>query len=321
MLSVRLGEEETLRRLPAQLSLAAVNAPEQCVVSGPEPAVAALERDLAAEGVSARRLRVSHANHSPMLDPVVPLLVAEARRVRLSPPRVPFVSGVTGDWATAVDATEARYWGRQLREPVRFAHGLRRVLQREDALLLEVGPGTTLTTLVRQQVAGRPVVPSMRRPDDPTPDRAALLSALGQLWQAGVAVDWTAFAAPEGRRRVPLPGHPLERRSHWLGRTPAAPADEPAQPSAPESAAGRGPTTTFERHLAGVWRDLIGVERIDRDDDFFELGGDSLLATMLAARLVEVFGVEVPLRSLFEGPTLAGMAGAIESVLLEHMDE
>jgi phthiocerol/phenolphthiocerol synthesis type-I polyketide synthase E len=222
---------------------------------------------------------------------------------------------VTGEWITVAETTDPAYWGRQMREPVQFLRGLDAVLERGDAILLEVGPGTALTGLARRR---RPVVASLRHAEDPAPDRDALLAALGQLWLAGVPVDWEAFARPEPRRRVPLPTYPFERESYLLGRrgvvTPAAP--EPAARPVPAPKTGE---TAFERHVLDIWRELLGIDAIDRSASFFDLGGDSLLATMLLARLVEVFGVDVPLRLVFESPTVTGLAGRIEQLMLERI--
>jgi acyl transferase domain-containing protein len=316
MLSVRLGADGLLPLLPPDVSLAAVNGPAQCAVSGPVTAIEAFEAELAARGTPCRRLHVTRAMHSALLDPVVSPLVEAVAAVPRHAPEIPFATNVGGTWASAADVTDPAYWGRQLRRPVEFARGLATVLEGADGVLLEVGPGTALSSLARPQAGGWPVVASMRHPEDPTPDRTVLLGALGQLWLAGVPVDWLAFAKPERRLRVPLPLYPFERQSYWIGAELAAPAVE-------LEAAARAhvaPRTSFERHVATIWQDLIGIDRVGAGDNFFDLGGDSLLATMLLARLVEVFGVDVPLRLVFECPTLADLASQIEDLMLKKLD-
>src|SRR5262249_15191991 len=150
-------------------------------------------------------------------------------------PAIPFVSNVSGTWITDGEATDPAYWARHLCRPVRFAAGLDTLLGASPRHLVEVGPGQTLGTLVRQHPARRPgqvVVASLRDPREEGWDQAFLLAALGRLWEAGAAPDWEGFAAGEPRRRVPLPTYPFERRRYCV--EPSAPVSvEVAQPAAP----------------------------------------------------------------------------------------
>src|SRR5262249_54076702 len=155
--------------------------------------------------------------HSALQEPAVPPLVEALGRVRLRPPGLRYVSNLTGDWVTPAQATDPAAWGRQLRETVRFGDGVRTLAADPEAVLVEVGPGTGLSGLVRQQVEPGRVVAAMRHAEDPRSDRAALLDALGRLWVAGVAVDWAAFGRPERRRLLPLPRYPFERERYWIG--------------------------------------------------------------------------------------------------------
>ncbi|HEX5715599.1 MAG TPA: amino acid adenylation domain-containing protein, partial [Thermoanaerobaculia bacterium] len=228
MLGVQLPEEAVVPLLGAELSLAAVNGPVACVVSGTVAGVAALERRLDGMGVRHRRLHTSHAFHSAMMDPVLEAFAAEVGKVELEAPRLPFLSNVTGTWITPEEATDPRYWVRHLRGAVRFADGVRTLLSEPDRLLLEVGPGNALSALARQNVpAGqsRIVLASLPHPQEEQPDVAVMLRALGRLWLAGAEVDWAGFAIDEQRRRVPLPLYPFERQRYWLEPRKSAPAE------------------------------------------------------------------------------------------------
>jgi amino acid adenylation domain-containing protein len=221
MLGVPRPEEEVLALLPAgaDLSVAAVNSPGFCVLSGSIAAVAEAEQALAASGIDARRLHISVAAHSPMVEPILAEFGAAVARLRLAPPAVPFLSNVTGTWIRDEEATDPAYWVRQLRQTVRFGAGVGELLREPERLLLEVGPGQTLGTLAMQHPGrgpGHGVLGSMRHPQDRRPDVDVLLEAMGRLWLAGVRVDWRAFNAGERRRRVPLPTYPFERRRHWI---------------------------------------------------------------------------------------------------------
>ena len=229
MLGVSLTAEEVQPLLNEQLSLAAVNAPGLCVVSGTPQAVAGLEMELSRNGVTSRRLHTSHAFHSAMFDPVVGQFAELVRRVKLNAPRLPFVSNVTGDWITADEATSPEYWGRQLRCAVLFADGIKKLLEIPGLIFLEVGPGTTLSTFARQAgVASNAALSTLRHPRESHSDVEFLLRTVGNLWLEGVRVDWDGFHVNEIRHRLSLPTYPFERTRYWIEpRTPADAASTP----------------------------------------------------------------------------------------------
>jgi len=224
MLGVPLPEDELMPLLAGgvgggELSLAAVNRPSVSVVSGPAEAVDELAVTLTERGLACRRLHTSHAFHSKMMDPVLPAFTEMVKGVRLEPPKIPYVSNVTGTWIRPEEATDPTYYARQLRGAVRFADGVGELLAEPQRLLLEVGPGNTLSTLARQHPARKPaqaVVSSLRHPKEDRDDQATLLEALGRLWLTGATVDWQALWEGERRLRVPLPTYPFERQRYWV---------------------------------------------------------------------------------------------------------
>ncbi|MBV8199910.1 MAG: acyltransferase domain-containing protein, partial [Acidobacteria bacterium] len=300
------------------VELAAVNGPAATVFSGEVEEIERLRRELARRGVDHRLLRTSHAFHSAAMSPVVPRFAARVRQVALQPPRVPFVSNVSGTWITAEQATDPGYWAQHLRRPVRFAAGLAALAADSDRVWLEVGPGRTLTTLARQQPC-KPaaVVASLAAAPPPAAaggsdggsaadgdgtrgaggsggagsdgELSSLLGALARLWLLGAEIDWAGVSGHERRRRVPLPTYPFERRRFAL---PGAAASDglPAAADAPDAADGAGaaftgyaaPRDDIELAVAAAWQRLLGVERVGIHDDFYELGGSSLLAVQLA---------------------------------------
>lgn len=236
MLAVPLPETEVKPLLGDLLSLSATNGPHFCVVGGPGEAVDALERRLAERGVACVRLRTTHAFHSAMMEPAVPAFAEIARGVTLHPPRIPWVSNVTGSWITADDLADPVWWARHMRGTVRFAEGLGELLQEPDRVFLEVGPGSTLGTLVRQHPeagANRIAIATMRRADEGGSDLDSLLEAVGRLWIAGVRIDWARFHGGERRLRVRLPTYPFERQRYWID--PPALTERPS-PRAPDLA-------------------------------------------------------------------------------------
>jgi acyl transferase domain-containing protein len=219
MLAVHAPEHELAPLLELGLSLAAVNTHKLCTLSGPPDAVAAAEGALDRRRIPHTRLHTSHAFHSSMIEPAVAPFAELVARVGCSEPQIPYLSNVTGSWATAELATDPDYWGRQLRETVRFAACLDEVAAAGPAVLVEVGPGATLAAIARDHLEtdrARRVVASLPGPHDGRSSLETALEALGSVWTAGVTVDWDGFSANERRRRVPLPTYPFARERYWV---------------------------------------------------------------------------------------------------------
>jgi acyl transferase domain-containing protein/acyl carrier protein len=237
MLAVPLSEQEVQPLLGQDCSLSAVNGPALCVLAGPTEAIAKVEQQLTARGVACRLLQAAHAFHSTMMEPIVEPFVDLVKTMTLHSPKIPYISNVTGTWITAAEATDPRYWARHLRQTVRFADGVRELWQQSGRVLLEIGPGQTLSSLALQAPDDqgnerRVALPSLRYAYDRQPDRAFVLSTLGQLWLAGITVDWSALHI-HARRRLPLPTYPFDRQRYWIeprGRSSGAPDAQSQQP-------------------------------------------------------------------------------------------
>ncbi len=249
MLAVPLPAAEVEPRLDGGrggLAVAAVNAPRLTAVSGPAAEIERLAAALAADGVATRRLRTSRAFHGPAMEPAAAAFAERVARVPLAPPRIPFVSSLTGAWITAAEATDPGYWARHLRRPVRFADGVALLAGEPSRLFLEVGPGRTLTALVRRNLGGDgPVaIPSLPgEAGESRGDLEGMLGALAELWLAGAEVDWRGFYAHQRRRRLELPPYPFERRSYRVSAPAAvrpAPAEIGAEAAAAPAAAAPG---------------------------------------------------------------------------------
>ncbi|HEX2211052.1 MAG TPA: type I polyketide synthase, partial [Longimicrobium sp.] len=217
MLAVPMPEADLRPLLTPRVSLAAVNSAAHCVVSGETADVGEMEMLLADEGVVARRLHVSVASHSAAMEPILEAFAEEVRRARPAAPRLPFLSNVTGDWITDEQATDPDYWVRHLRQTVRFADGVRRLLETPERVLLEVGPGEALGTFARRDAgaaSNRAIVRCLAPADQPEDSVLTVLDAAGALWTAGVEVDWTALRGGRAARRVPLPTYPFDRTEY-----------------------------------------------------------------------------------------------------------
>ena len=224
MLAVQLGEKEVQAFLSKKVSLAAVNSPTSCVVSGPTAEVEELQLQLEAKSVVCQRLRTSNAFHSAMMDPIMEPFLAFLNKIKLSPPRIPFVSNLTGNLISAAEATDRAYWAKHLRHTVRFADGMRRLMSDPKRILLEVGPGRTLTSTLRHYgdtaTDAQLALCSLRHPNERRSDTEFLLNSVGKLWLAGIQIDWQEFHSGVQPRRISLPTYPFERKRHWIDAPP-----------------------------------------------------------------------------------------------------
>lgn len=222
MLSVQIPEQEALGWLNNELSLAAANSPNSCVISGTVEAVNELEKSLKEEGVQSRRLHTSHAFHSAMMEPALAPFLDVVRLINLKAPQIPYLSNITGTWS-GPDVTDPEYWVTHLRRTVRFSDGIRELQKDPNRILLEVGPGQSLSGLVRSHKTGADTptaISLMRHARDGSSDVAHLLGALGKLWMAGAEIDWSKLYVNERRCRVPLPTYPFERQRFWIDARP-----------------------------------------------------------------------------------------------------
>ena len=219
MLAVNLEEAAVESYLDSDVSIAAINAPALTVVSGTYKAIEALKDKLNNMGIGCTKLHTSHAFHSFMMDPVLEEFKGLFSKIKTGKMNIPFISNVTGNWIKQEEAISPEYWAKHLRKEVRFSAGIQELLKDENRILLEVGPGQTLNTLVRMHEpkdSGKPVFSTMRRPQNSENDYVAILGALGRLWLSGTEIDWDAFHAGYVRKRVLLPTYPFDKQSYWV---------------------------------------------------------------------------------------------------------
>ena len=334
MLAVRLSETEAAPHATGDVSLAAVNGPSLCVLSGPEEAMAGVEARLISHGVAAKRLETSHAFHSAMMEPVIAPLENLASAVHRREPGIPIISTVTGQWLRE-DATNPVYWARHARETVRFSPAFAALAAEQDFVFLECGPGQTLAQLARQH-GQRVIVSSLR---EGAGEAATMLSAVAHLWTHGAAVKWDALPRAEGARIVSLPTYPFERKRYFAEppaglssplasttatATPAllVAAEVPAAPVANTSETSPASTeprlARLQREVLELLSALSGLQLTDAEPtlSFIELGFDSLFLTQAAVALHKKFGAKITFRQLLQDlPSPAEVAAHLNEVL------
>ncbi|MFJ2444506.1 MULTISPECIES: beta-ketoacyl synthase N-terminal-like domain-containing protein, partial [unclassified Streptomyces] len=317
MLAVETAEDEVPALLDAAgttglLTVAAVNGPRATVLSGPAGAVDTTAALCAERGPRTRRLQVSHAFHSPLMEPMLDRFREVAGSLTFHPPRIPVVSNVTGALATEEQLRSPDYWVRHVREAVRFHDGVRLLGELGVAACLELGPGGVLSVMARDCLpdgAAAPVLVASlpRGHHEPT----ALLTALGELHVRAVAVDWTAVLGAADGPRVELPTYPFQRDRFWLPAT--AGAGTPLLPAPASAAAIRsartdrpgGPVLDLElvRSVAAAVLGHSSPDAVPPDRSFKDLGFDSLSAVRFRDLLAEESGLALPATLVFDHPT------------------
>jgi len=346
MLAVPLPAVQVQYLLGDKLSIAAVNSHNSCVVSGVTEAIKALEQSLKEKKVRTQLLQTSHAFHSEMVIPILQPFTELVKKVKLNAPTLPYLSNVTGTWITDAEATDPHYWARHLRQTVRFADGVQNLLREKNRLLLEVGPGRTLSALVMQNsnLASHTVFSTLSHPKERISDEAVTLSTLGRFWLNGKEVDWNSLHVDDRCRRVALPTYPFERKRCWID-PPATPEQQMLeQPTMKQAIEHSAPSTSAlaqaeESHvpepqissiaqpqryariletLKGIVHALTGIApaEVKIDATFFELGVSSLLLIQAGQQVKNKLGVEVSLVQFFEDlSTLDALATYIDTEL------
>ncbi|MEI5103837.1 beta-ketoacyl synthase N-terminal-like domain-containing protein [Streptomyces sp. PmtG] len=213
MVAIQATEDEVASELPETVGIAAVNGPNSVVISGVAADVEAVGERWREAGRKVTKLRVSHAFHSPLMDPMLDDFRAVLESVSYEAPSIPIVSTLTGARATAEELASPEYWVRHVREAVRFADAVRALDAEGIATFVEVGPGGTLSALGQESAPDAGFVPVLRADQA---EESALVSAAARLCVRGVRLDWEAFFAGRGARRVDLPTYAFQHQRYWL---------------------------------------------------------------------------------------------------------
>ncbi len=339
MVSVRADAATTASYLHGAVEIAAINAPKLCVISGPFADIETVCAALSEAEIAFSRLHTSHAFHSAMMNDAALALRQETEKVTYGTATIPFISGVTGDWQTAESATSPDYWAMHCRDAVRFADGLATLCRDRKPVLLEVGPGRTLSVFAAQTIARdglAAVVQSLPEHDRASAAAATLGEAHGKLWMAGCRLNWPTYPSA-ARQRLSLPTYPFQRQRHWIDAPPPArrastqrphaetdnrPVAEPLvsdvnltgenramNVAAPIPTSNRLPQ--LETALLTLLSDMSG-ETLGPDEraaTFLELGFDSLFVGQFAQRIEKDFKVKISFRELLSDiPSVADLA-------------
>ncbi|HJW11273.1 MAG TPA: acyltransferase domain-containing protein, partial [Albitalea sp.] len=293
MAALHAGEARVAQAIAprcARVAIAAVNEPEQTVISGAAADVQAICAELSAAGIRCTPLTVSHAFHSPLVDPILDDFERAAASLQFAPPRLRLVSNLSGQLADAAELTRAGYWRRHVREAVRFGDGLRTLAALSPDCVIEIGPHPTLIGFAGAVLGGSAptLIPSLRKGRG---DWEQMLDALASLYLAGAPLDWRAVAEGGSRRIVELPTYPFQRERYWFqAKRPVAAArgratGHPILGTRLRSAAA---AAIFESQVGA---DAPAFVRQHRVQDLVVMPATAYLDTLLAAA-AELLGSE-----------------------------
>lgn len=310
MIAAAVGEAEVAPLLADGVSLAAVNAPDAVVLSGPEFAVGALAESLAAQGRRVQRLAVSHAFHSALMEPMLEEFRTALAGLNASTPRISLISNVTGEPAGAGYGS-AQYWLDHVRKPVRFADGITAAAGLGGGVFVEVGPAAGLT-------ADRHV--SVLTMTDGRAEADAVLTAAGTMFTRGVDVDWAATFDGLAPRRMELPTYGFARRRFWVGTGDDTPVATPPAESLQDldPAEQRRRLAELVCHHAAVVLGHPGGGDIEAERAFQDLGFTSMSGVELRNRLKTesaLSGLPLSRTLIFDYPTPIALAEHLAQLL------
>jgi len=342
MLAVSLSQQEIAKYLEeADLDIAVINDPESCVISGSVGAINKLNEKLQHEGIGCKLLKVSHAFHSRMLEPILTQFYTIVNKIKLSKPIIPFISNLTGNWIDNTKVIRPQYWVDHLRHTVNFTQGLECLFKTqnlENSMFLEVGPSQVLTSLARRHKSRKSnvILPCMKRFNENTSDNVPLLNVLGNLWAIGIEIDWNQFYE-HNKCRIPLPHYPFNNQPYWISSSTSTHITQQVKQNDKinkesllinNTSVIKQIATPNEEHLQdiilSIWKDFLGFDKISIYEDFFVLGGDSLLAIRIVTKIRKIFNIELRLQDILGNPTIAQLTtlisqklGSLKSITLE----
>jgi acyl carrier protein len=243
-------------------------------------------------------------------------------QIPIHPPKIPYLSNVTGTWITIDDLKNPHYWSDHLRQTVRFSNGIKVLLQNTNPIFVEVGPGRSLSIFTAQMQADSSLITMMKKNEK---EHRYFLTALGQLWEAGGQIDWTPRYEGKRRNRVHVPTYVFDEQRYWIDAPSRSNRDQSNHTAnnraLTETAATQAKKENIvqnassyaavEEAMIHTWKSLFGVQTIAADAHFFELAGDSLLAVQLLNIVGEQYEIQLPLRVLFEAPSLGQFSKAV----------
>lgn len=331
MMAVR-AEKKSLDIIKGTLfEVAAENASQACTISFKPEHTISVESILKGKGIQYIELKTSHAFHSSDFDPILKEFSDYVNQFKAGSPKIPFISCLTGNFITEEQATSGDYWARQLRNSVMFRSGISTIMGSDDVAFLEVGPNTHLSSVVKQNesVSNKSaVISSLDKPDDSI-ELFKVFTAIGNLFKIGINLTCNFLPDNYKPHKISLPTYPFEKTRCWLDFQLTDVNYSPVNATAEQAfnddtlideAAGletMAPTERVKMKILNIWRSLFGINEISTEDNFFDIGGHSLLALQILTRIKEEFHQSIALNVFLDNPTVSKLS----SLLTDETEE
>ncbi|MEO5910056.1 MAG: amino acid adenylation domain-containing protein [Pelobium sp.] len=301
MLAVK-SSVETLN-LPADLSIATINTPKQCVVSGTDEAISAFSKELDKNGIANKVLKTSHAFHSYMMDEIVVPFQKMVSQIKLHIPQKPIISTVTAQFLTDQEATDPAYWANHMRATVNFAGAIQFLAINSSMVLLEVGPGKSLSTAAIQTATVKcKSIAGIESNENLDSEKIALFNALGKLWTYGFQPDWKIINGEKHFNKIELPTYAYNRKKYWLNPVKSnITASTFIETLAEEIVTEKlSKNDLLRKNISFILENASGISvgPAAQELSLIELGFDSLLLTQVALTLRKEFGLPISFKQL-----------------------
>ncbi|WP_432402981.1 beta-ketoacyl synthase N-terminal-like domain-containing protein [Wukongibacter sp. M2B1] len=338
MISISITEDELIPLLIDGISITAINSKKRILVSGMQDKIKEFTEVLSRNRIPFMMLESNRAAHSSLLDSILKPFEESFENVKFGEISIPIVSTYTGDWLRNNEMCNSEYWVKQMRYPVRFADALSVLLESDNIILLEVGPGQQLTKLARSQIKRRSTqvaISSFDNGQERTDEWNSVLQAMGQLWIRGIDISWEKTYGERKPFRVPLPTYPFERKKYWReskfknkGNKPAPYVELEIEDECKiESDISQSITQDNEirndtdKKLMGIFTDVLGIRKISIYDSFYEYGFDSLTAVLLISRLKKSFYIDISIKELYKFSTIEEVSDYLSKLKIEDLDK
>ncbi|WP_225912764.1 non-ribosomal peptide synthetase/type I polyketide synthase [Nostoc flagelliforme] len=291
------------------ISIAAVNGPNNIVISGLREYVQSAVEQFQSQGITVKPLQVSHAFHSPLMKPILDEFESKAATVNFQAPQIALISNLTGEIFSSGEIPDASYWRRHLREPVQFAAGMNTLAEQGDKVFLEIGPRPTLSGMGKRCLPNvkSTWLPSLQHGQD---DWQVLLNSLGILDTQGVEVNWVGYDRDYQRHKISLPTYPFQRKRYWFesdeGRNVNSMDLKNSDTQLVKPQLNTFRKTIHKDTIISQLRNLVAGllqtdwSEIDVYAPFLEMGADSIVLIEAVRTIENTFGIKVTIRQMFE---------------------
>lgn len=316
-----------------QVDTCAINGPKSIVVGGPHDVIDNLITLLQEQHIDHRKLVTSHAFHSHMLDPILEEFAEVVNGIAFQAPSMNYISSLNAESVSQEMVCNPQYWVKHLRHTVQFSASVNTLLLQGVDCVFDLGPSNVAGMLVRDNITkGCTIINCAPNVKQKTASDLVLLEAIGKYWSVGGDIDWADFYAHRDCYRTSLPGYPYQKRRCWIDpiqiqtapeeQTASAPSEntQRVDPEAPIKSPEGAPRNDTETMVMKIWQQLLGVENIVVTDNFFDLGGQSLLASRVISCIYEETGLDIDVSVIFESPTIETLALAIVEQQLTSTD-